>query len=76
MDPQQHGARADDELRRALVAFEESVVLTPDRPVPALPALIGLLHAVADLTRFALGVALSRDRTDPIHLEPRILREG
>jgi hypothetical protein len=65
---------ADRALRQALVAFEQSVVLAPERPAPALPAFVGLLRAVGDLTRFALGVALDADRTDPIHLEPRILR--
>lgn len=64
----------DRALRQALVAFEQSVVLAPERPAPALPAFVGLLRAVGDLTRFAVGVALDGDRTDPIHLEPRILR--
>ncbi len=64
----------DRALRQALVAFEQSVVLAPERPAPALPAFVGLLRAVGDLTRFALGVALDADRSDPIDLEPRILR--
>jgi hypothetical protein len=64
----------DRALRQALAAFEQSVIVAPDRPVPALPAFVGLLRAVGDLTRFALGVALDSDRTDPMHLEPRILR--
>ena len=42
--------------------------------MPALPAFVGLLRAVGDLTRFALGVAFDGDQTDPIDLEPRILR--
>ena len=49
-------------------------MIAPDQPVPALPAFVGLLRAVGDLTRFALGVALDTDRGDPIHLEPRVLR--
>jgi hypothetical protein len=69
-------AKTDDELRQALIAFEQSVLIAPDRPAPALPAFVGLLRAVGDLTRFALGVALDGDRTDPIHLEPRILRSA
>ena len=67
-------SRADEELRQAVAAFEQSVLVAPDRPVPALPAFVGLLRAVGELTRFALGVALDVDRADPIHLEPRILR--
>jgi hypothetical protein len=74
MNMQQSGA--DRALRQALVAFEQSAVLAPERPAPALPAFAGLLRAVGDLTRFALGVALDADRTDPIDLEPRILRAG
>jgi len=76
MDAQQHGGTADDELRHALIAFEQSVVIAPDRPVPALPAFVGLIRAVGDLTRFALGVAFDGDRTDPIDIEPRILRSA
>jgi hypothetical protein len=74
MKPQQHVDRADEHLRQALAAFEQSVLVAPDRPAPALPAFVGLLRAVGDLTRFAVGLALDADRTDPIHLEPRILR--
>jgi hypothetical protein len=66
----------DDQLRHAVAAFEQSVLIAPDLPVPALPAFVGLLRAVGELTRFAIGVALDTDRTDPIDLEPRILRAG
>jgi hypothetical protein len=76
MRPQKSVEKADDHLRQALAAFEQSVVVAPDRPVPALPAFVGLLRAVGDLTRFALGVALDADRTDPIHIEPRVLRSA
>lgn len=72
MNMQQSGA--DRALRQAEIAFEQSVVVAPDAPAPALPAFVGLLRAVGELTRFALGVALDSDRTDPIHLEPRVLR--
>lgn len=67
---------ADRALRQAAAAFEQSVLIAPHQPVPALPTFVGLLRAVGDLTRFALGVALDADRIDPIHLEPRILRAG
>ena len=50
------------------------MLVAPDQPVPAIPAFVGLLRAVGELTRFALGVALDADRTDPIDLEPQILR--
>jgi hypothetical protein len=66
--------KADAHLRQAVAAFEQSIVIAPDRPVPALPAFVGLLRAVGDLTRFAMGVAMDADRTDPIDLQPRILR--
>ena len=69
-------AKTDHELRQALIAFEQSVLIAPDRPAPALPAFVGLLRAVGDLTRFALGVALDGDKGDPIPLEPRILRSA
>jgi hypothetical protein len=72
MDIQQRSA--DDQLRQAFAAFEQSVLVAPDRPVPALPAFVGLLRAVGDLTRFAFDVAFAADRTDPIDLEPRVLR--
>lgn len=72
MDIQQR--RADEQLRQAIAAFEQSVVIAPERSVPALPAFVGLVRAACDLTWFALGVALDADRVDPIHLEPRILR--
>jgi hypothetical protein len=72
MNMQQNSA--DDQLRQAVAAFEQSVLVAPDRPVPALPAFVGLLRAAGALTRFALGVALDADRTDPIDREPRILR--
>ena len=74
MNTQKSVMTADDELRQALVAFERSVDSTPVRPVPAIPALIGLLRAVGDLTWFALGLVVGGDRRDPIHIEPRILR--
>jgi hypothetical protein len=74
MNPQEHAERADAQLRQALVAFEQSVVVAPDAPAPALPAFVGLLRAVGGLTRFAVGLALDGDRGDPIDLEPRILR--
>jgi hypothetical protein len=74
MNPQKHVDRADEQLRQALAAFEQSVLVAPDRPAPALPAFVGLLRAVGDLTRFALGLALDGDRSDPIDLEPRVLR--
>jgi hypothetical protein len=76
MNTQKSVETADQQLRQALVAFEQSVVVAPDRPVPALPAFVGLLRAVGALIRFALRVALDRDRTDPIDLEPRILRSA
>jgi hypothetical protein len=66
--------REGQDLRQALAAFEQSVVVAPDLPAPALPAFVGLLRAVGDLTRFAMGVALDPDRSDPIDYEPRILR--
>jgi hypothetical protein len=74
MNPQKSAARADEQLRQALAAFEQSVLIAPDRPAPALPAFVGLLRAVGELTRFAVGVALDGERGDPIHLQPRILR--
>lgn len=64
----------DADLRAAHAAFEQAVVLAVDEPVPALPAFVGLVRAVTDVTRFVLDVALADDRTDPIDLEPRILR--
>ena len=69
-----HHSRADQALRQAVVAFEQSVIVAPDRSAPALPAFVTLLHAVSDLTRFVLRLALEADRADPIHFEPRILR--
>ncbi|MBW4041177.1 MAG: hypothetical protein HIU86_03485 [Acidobacteria bacterium] len=65
---------ADDQLRRAVAAFEQSLLVAPDLPAPALPAFVGLVRAVGDLTRFVLDLALDPDRADPIDLEPRILR--
>ncbi|GAA2749313.1 hypothetical protein [Amnibacterium kyonggiense] len=64
----------DARLREAMIAFEQSVLVAPDQPAPALPAFVGLLRAVGGLTRFALDVALAADRSDPIDLEPRVLR--
>ena len=74
MNPQKRADRADEQLRQALAAFEQSVLIAPERPAPALPAFVGLLRAVGELTRFAVGLALDADRSDPIHLQPRILR--
>jgi hypothetical protein len=65
---------ADEQLRQAVAAFERSFVAAPERPVPALSAVANVLRAVAALTRFAVGLALDADRSDPIDLEPRILR--
>lgn len=66
--------RADRELRQALAAFEQSVMIAPEAPVPALPAFVGLIRATVDLTRFALDVLRDADGSDPIDLDPRVLR--
>ncbi|MGN6444861.1 hypothetical protein [Amnibacterium sp.] len=66
----------ESELRQALAAFEQSVLVAPDQPAPALPAFVGLVRAVGGLARFAVDLALDDDRTDPIHLQPRVLRAG
>lgn len=67
-------SRADERLRHALAAFERSVLDEPERPVPVLAAIAAVLRAVGALARFVIGIALDADRSDPIHLEPRILR--
>jgi hypothetical protein len=74
MNPHRMARKADRDLLQAVAAFEQSVIIAPDRPAPALPAFVGLLRAAGGLTRFAVDVAFDRDRTDPIDLEPRILR--
>jgi hypothetical protein len=73
MSPQNRVDPVDQQLHTALVDFERSVEL-PDRAVPLLVAVVGLVRALGALARFGLGLLLDRDRTDPIDLEPRILR--
>lgn len=73
MDAKQ-SRRADIELRHAVIAFEQTVLAAPDQPAPALPAFVGLLRAVGGWTRFALDLAFDGDRSDPINLQPKILR--
>jgi len=74
MNPQRSAMKADRALLRAVADFERSVSAEAERSASAFPAVIGLIRAAGGITRFAVDVALDRDRTDPIGLEPRILR--